>query len=108
ACFAAGTPILVPGGSKPIEQLKPGDLVLCRGEDDPEGPVEVRVVLEVFCRTGSLLDLWVAGRLIRTSHEHPFWVRGKGWTSAAELQPGDELSSHNGQWVPVERVDDNG
>ena len=28
ACFAAGTPILTPDGSKPIEEIKPGDRVL--------------------------------------------------------------------------------
>jgi hypothetical protein len=42
-CFAAGTPLMTPTGSKPIEQFKPGDLVLSAPEDDPdEGDKGVR------------------------------------------------------------------
>src|SRR5438067_10584498 len=36
ACFAAGTPIRTPEGSKPIEQLQVGDLVLARDEHHPD------------------------------------------------------------------------
>jgi hypothetical protein len=36
ACFAAGTPLLTPQGSKAIEQLQVGDLVLARSEYDLE------------------------------------------------------------------------
>ena len=36
-CFAAGTPIRTPDGSKPIEQLKVGDWVLAAPENDPGG-----------------------------------------------------------------------
>jgi len=32
SCFAAGTPVLTPGGSKAIEQLRAGDLVLSSPE----------------------------------------------------------------------------
>ncbi len=108
SCFAARTPILVPEGSKFIEELRPGDLVLCRDENNPDGPVVARVVEEVFVRTGKLLNLQVAGRVIKTSAEHPFWVRGKGWTIATLLLPGDELSTHDGRWVAVEAVEDEG
>jgi hypothetical protein len=108
ACFAARTPILIPQGSKFIEELRPGDLVLCRDENDPEAPVVARVVEEIFVRTGKLLNLRVAGRVIHTSAEHPFWVRSKGWTIVAELVPGDELNTHDGRWVEVEGVEDNG
>jgi hypothetical protein len=43
--------------------------------------------------------------VIRTSDEHPFWVRGKGWTEAVALEVGDELSSHDGRWLAVEAVE---
>jgi hypothetical protein len=102
ACFAAGTPILTPEGYKFIEDLRPGDLVLSRDENDPFGEVVPRVVEEVFQRTGRVLELTVGGRVIRTSDEHPFWVRGKGWTEAVALEVGDELSSHDGRWLAVE------
>ena len=35
-------------------------------------------------------------------------VYGKGWTGAKDLQPSDELRSHDGQRVRVERVRDTG
>jgi hypothetical protein len=46
--------------------------------------------------------------VVRTTPEHPFWVKGKGWTAAGALQAGDELSSHDGRWVAVEEVYDTG
>jgi hypothetical protein len=46
----------------------------------------------------------VAGRVIRTTAEHPFWVAGMGWIAAGELKPGQLLSSHDGNWLPVEAV----
>jgi intein/homing endonuclease len=48
------------------------------------------------------------GKVIRTTGEHPIWVYDKGWINARELQPGDRLSSHDGQWVSVEEVYDTG
>jgi intein/homing endonuclease len=62
----------------------------------------------VFERTGPVLNLHVGGQVIRTSGEHPFWVEGKGWTAANELQAGDLLVSHDGQILPVEEVYDTG
>jgi len=35
-------------------------------------------------------------------------VFGKGWTSAKDLEPGDELRSHDGHRIFVERVHDTG
>jgi len=102
ACFAAGTPLLTPEGEKPIEQFKPGDWVLSAPEGDPEAPPEPRQVEEVFTNLLPLLNVRVGGKLIQTTSEHPFYVRGKGWAAAKDLQTGDLLRSHDGQWVAVE------
>ena len=107
-CFAAGTPVLTPEGTKAIEQIKVGDLVLSLPEDDPNGPVVAKRVEEVFERSSVLFDLHVGGKLIRTTAEHPFYVQGKGWTAAKSLVSGDLLRSHDGQWVPVESTCDSG
>jgi hypothetical protein len=108
ACFAADTPLLTPTGSKPIDQFRVGDLLVSRSESDPEGPTEIKQVEEVFVRTGRIMDLRVGGRLIRTTAEHPFYVRGRGWQSGGGLQVGDRLSSHDGRWVEVEETSDTG
>jgi hypothetical protein len=65
-------------------------------------------VEEVFVRVGRVFHLHVGGRLIRTTAEHPFYARGRGWVAAGELRVGDELASHDGQWVAVEDRRDTG
>jgi RHS repeat-associated protein len=107
-CFVAGTPLLTPDGDKPIEAFREGDWILSRAEDDPVGPVEARRVEAVFVRVAPLWVLRVGGRVIRTTAEHPFYVRGKGWIAAKELEAGMELASHDGQWVVLEEVADAG
>ena len=53
-----------------------------------------------------MCEVRVAGRAIRASHAHPFWVKDRGWVAAASLEPGWQLSGHDGQWLPVESVRD--
>jgi len=65
-------------------------------------------VEEVFVRTGRIWHLHANRQVIRTTAEHPFWVKGKGWVPTRALQPGDLLSSADGQWVAVEEVYDTG
>jgi hypothetical protein len=107
-CFTAGTPLLTPDGDKPIEQFQPGDWILSRSEHDPEGPLEARLVEEVFVRVAPVLRLQVGGRVIETTEEHPFYVHGQGWRFAGELKAGDRLCSHDGQVVAVESVGEPG
>ena len=108
SCFAAGTPLRTPEGSRPIEAFRPGDRVLAAPENDPEGPVTPRLVEQVFRAEAALVTLEVGGRSIRTTAEHPFWVAGRGWTEASELIAGDRLRSHDGRWVVVAGVRDAG
>lgn len=51
-----------------------------------------------------VLELRVQGRAIGTTAEHPFFARGKGWTKAQDLRPGDELRLEAPGWLPVEAV----
>jgi RHS repeat-associated protein len=107
-CFAAGTPLLTPTGDKPIEQFKPGDWILTAPDTDPSAPLEAKQVEEVFTNHCPLLNLHVQDRVIQTTPEHPFWVRGQGWTAAKDLKIGDLLRSHDGQWIPVADLCDSG
>jgi hypothetical protein len=103
-CFLAGTTFRTLEGEKAIECFRPGDLLLSRPEHDPEGPVEVKTVQEVFVGVAPVLEVVVNGRVIGTTEGHPFYVRGVGWRCAGELRPGDELSSHDGAWIEVQAV----
>ena len=77
-----------------------------RSEWDVEGSVEARCVEELFIGSAPIISLQVEGQEIKTTREHPFWVHGKGWTCAGALQPGDKLSSHDGEWHAVEAIID--
>jgi hypothetical protein len=101
-CFAAGTPILTPEGSKPIEDIRPGDWVITAPDDDPDAEPVPRQVEATFENYLPLLDLYVNGRTIRTTAEHPFWVRDRGWVAAHQLEAGDELRAHDGRWLKVD------
>jgi hypothetical protein len=95
ACFAAGTPIRTPEGSKPIEELQTGDWVLAAPDNDPEGPVKPCRVLQAFENYLPIVNLRLNGRVIRTTAEHAFWVEGRGWTAAHELIAGARLRSND-------------
>jgi intein/homing endonuclease len=100
----AGTPLLTVEGDKAIELFHKGDRILSRSEFDPDGPLEVKLVEEVFVRVAPILTLIVEGRIIRTTAEHPFYLLGQGWRCAKELQAGDWLISHERVPVRLEEV----
>lgn len=121
-CFVAGTELLTPAAmpedpgqlttityhSKRIEEFREGDLILSRTETDPEGPLHASRVEKVFVRVGRIFELTVGGRLIRTTAEHPFFARSKGWTRAVDLVPAEELLGHDGRWAVVGSARDTG
>ena len=61
-------------------------------------------MLRRFERQSLVYDLTIGGHTIGTTSEHPFFVRGKGWTPAKELQPGDAVRLLTPGW---QRVDSN-
>jgi len=103
SCFVAGTLVLTATGLVAIESVKAGDMVV---STDP-GTMEAanKRVLETYVREVSrLVHLTVAGGLISTTVDHPFYVRGRGFANAGELMVGDELVNADGSAYPVERA----
>jgi hypothetical protein len=100
-CFAAGTHLLTPDGSKPIEEFQPFDLVLSREQGDPDGPLVPKVVVSTIRSYLPLIALTVGDRVIHTTAEHPFWVVGKGWVDAHQIEKGDLLLGAGGETTPV-------
>ena len=109
-CFPAGTRILLEDGTtKLIEQFEGGERVRGAFHEDPEGPISVGEVIEVYHHEPrNLIGVEVGGDLIRCTPKHPFYVRGRGWTAAAELRPGDSLRVASGDFISVGSVVDNG
>ncbi|QDV51345.1 polymorphic toxin-type HINT domain-containing protein [Gimesia fumaroli] len=107
-CFVAGTPVLTPDGEQDIATFKPGDQILSRPENAPEHPVKTSIVEEVFELASRIMELGVGGQVIGTTEEHPFFVAGKGWVPAGELEAGDQLLGHDDQLTAVESVTKSG
>src|SRR5207249_277421 len=59
-------------------------------------------------RVSPILLLRVGCQEIRTTAEHPFYARERGWVPAGMLEPGDWLLTRGGQWVVVESAAANG
>jgi len=83
-CFVAGTPVATEEGPQPIETIEVGQLVYT-----PQGLCKVIARQEVVRE--DLVELEIAGEVIRCSKEHRFYVEGVGWVEAQKLRLGDIL-----------------
>jgi hypothetical protein len=102
--FPAGT--LVAGGNgalTPIESIVPGNLVL--GQVAENGAPPLFPVLSLLARQATqLVDISVGGETVAATPEHAFWVDGRGWTDAGELQAGDLLRTAGGEDIAIDAV----
>ena len=115
ACFVAGTLVHTDKGLVPIEKLKVGDMVLSRHEDQPDGELAYKRVLNTFASKEKHNILRVAFDTLRDDIEperlekmksgelspiekeykgisqvfctenHPFWTKEAGWVQAKDL-----------------------
>ncbi|WP_246076530.1 RHS repeat-associated core domain-containing protein [Amycolatopsis cihanbeyliensis] len=127
--FVSGTMVLLADGTrKPIEDLELGDVVWASDPETGEsGPRRV-VATHVGRDRKDLVEITVdvdrgdkTGTIVATK-DHPFWVDEHGgliavssvdavtsgtnddWVTAAELDPGDELLTRDGEQVRVASV----
>ncbi len=90
SCLATGTPVATETGSRPIEQILPGDKVLA--QDSDTGQLEYKVVLQrTVRRLGEMRKISSGDDSVTVTLGHPFWVVGKGWRMAKELEVGERL-----------------
>jgi len=100
-CFVAGTLILTVAGLVAIENIKAGDKVIATNPETFE--VAEKTVLETYVReTTELLHLTINGEVIKTTFEHPFYVKDVGFVEAGKLQVGDKLVDSRGNVLVVE------
>ncbi|MFO1391618.1 MAG: hypothetical protein U1E94_05285 [Agitococcus sp.] len=105
-CFVAGTLVHTDKGLVPIEQLKVGDMVLSRPENDPNAPNEYKRVLSTFKSAEKKKITYVSydffdinnieknGRqFLFCTEDHPFWV--KNWAEKININwlPASYLTS---------------
>ncbi|MDR1643893.1 MAG: HINT domain-containing protein [Clostridiales bacterium] len=94
-CFDGDTPVLTEDGSKRIDEIEVGDRVWSYNFET--GEVELCEVTEVFVNeTYEILSITVDGEVIDATAGHPFYVDGRGWVEAGELNTGSLLLDNNG------------
>src|SRR5579875_2977405 len=109
ACFTGYMLLLCEGGKNRADAIREGDQLWSRDEHDPDGPLVLKRVLRRFERTAKIWHMRVAGRLLRTTVEHPFWVENRqSWLPVGELQIGDVVRTDAGELLTVETIEDTG
>lgn len=94
-CFAAGTRVLMPSGDeRPIESVRPGEMVLGFDEGHLVAcPVRVSKLTQHLSQPCILIST-TSGKTLKVTANHPLYastVRGTGWTEAGCIQAGDRL-----------------
>lgn len=106
ACFLPGTPVLMVGGLRPIETVRPGDRVYSRPAAGVGATVPSRVS-DAFA--GSALRarrIRVAGGDLLVTRAHQFRLGSGHWKRSRDLVAGDELETFDGTPARVESVAD--
>ena len=95
SCFAAGTPVRTIDGSRSIESIRVGDLVLV--QDTIAGGLNYQPVVAVFHNPpNQTFRVDLGGDAVVATGIHRFWKAGKGWTMARDLREGDVLRTLGG------------
>lgn len=87
-CFPAGTVVRVPGGTTPIEQVKPGAMVTTIST---EGLVASAKVETVFVTRNRLLEVRTMSGTLVTTETQPLALEGGDYRLVGELKPGDRI-----------------
>jgi hypothetical protein len=89
-CFTEDTLIKTDDGYKEIKDIEVGDLVY--SEDPLTGEKGLKKVTNVFVNeTSVIVRVFVEDEEIETTPTHPFWVIGKGWVAAGDMEVGDKV-----------------
>jgi hypothetical protein len=89
------------GSTKPIEEIKAGDLVFAYDEASKQmKPDKVKVVHPVVERDSYL----VVNGTIKVTANHRVLSRGE-WVEIGQLAVGDTLTAPNGNAVPIEKIE---
>lgn len=100
-CFLAGTQILLPSGTKSIEDIRLGDIVMTRRDAHSGELIPARVGL-----VGSHLvnGYLLINDTLKVTANHPLFVNGR-WAQAGLIKEGDLLVDEQGNDVRVDSIE---
>lgn len=91
-------------GSKAIEEIQVGDRVYAK--DVQTGEQAVKEVKTIYrYEVDTLVHLTIDGEEIVTTEIHPFYVDGKGWVEAADLEERDKVLDSENRTIQVEKIE---
>lgn len=89
-----------------IEDIEVGDKVLAKNKNNPDGELAYKEVTALYRnQRDDIIKLHVGEQVIETTDNHPFWVEGKGWVYADELQVEDKLQKADGSTLRINKVE---
>lgn len=90
-CFPKGTKIITAYGSKPIEKVKQGDIVLTFNEQTSQLEYKRVEELQIRERKNNLLKINFSNcKSVSCTENHPFYTK-RGWIKGGELNDNDEV-----------------
>lgn len=87
-CLVGETEISVPGGTKRLDEIRAGDLVLTR-----YGAFPVKDAWETDPGARVAEYVFSDGAAIVATEEHPVWVEGFGWRPIGAIETSDRVST---------------
>ncbi len=87
-CFPPGTQVRIPGGTKPIELIRTGDLVT---SIDADGKTSSVKVTDIFVTRNRLLEVRTQDAKLITTQTQPIALEAGGYRPAGELRVGDRI-----------------
>jgi hypothetical protein len=93
--FGLGTLVRTREGTRPIESLRVGDVVLT--QETTTGGLGLAPVLSVVrFKPAPALRIELGDEAIEATGIHRFWKAGEGWVMARDLKPGDTVRALDG------------
>lgn len=103
-CFVAGTKVYTKDGLRPIETIQAGELV--EAINEKTGEKSYKKVQQTFIRTADRIFklIYDQGTIIETTATHPFWIAGRGWVEAQNLEVGFRSIMVDGNAIAIKEI----